>query len=153
MKYETIERPLSPDVELLTFELADQVFGIEIESVIEIRNATTLARLPHAPEYIRGVMNLRGAILPVMCLRERIGMPLGERDISELMLIVVRHETQTSGLLVDEVCDILQVSRDAIQPSPEGLDDTVPVFLKGLALTDAAVMGIFDVERVLPHAT
>lgn len=151
MKYEAIEVTAPDEIELLTFKLDSQLYAIEITSVLEIKRQQDIARLPHAPEAMAGVINLRGNILPILHLRSQIGLPLTEETASQ-MLIVVREEDQSAGLLVDDVCDILTISNSAFQESPETFDDTGPAFLKSIALVDDKMIGVLDMSCILPKS-
>lgn len=102
-------------IELLTFRLADQEYALDIMSVREIRGWTRATPLPHAPHYMKGVINLRGTVLPVMDLAMRLGLP--EREQNERnVIIVVKFEDVMTGLLVDAVSDIVALTKDDLQP-------------------------------------
>ena len=105
-------------LELIAFTLGDQEFGVEVTSVREIRSWTPATILPHSPDYVRGVINLRGAVLPVMDLSQRLGMAPAEPSQGHV-IIVTQIGTQIVGLLVDAVSDILAVAASDIHPAPE----------------------------------
>lgn len=104
--------------ELIAFTLGDQEFCVEVMSVREIRSWTPATILPHSPAYVRGVINLRGAVLPVMDLSLRLGMAAAEPS-QEHVIIVTQIGSQIVGLLVDSVSDILAVPADDIHPAPD----------------------------------
>ena len=98
----------SGDLELLSFRVADQEYSVDIMSVREIRGWTRATSLPHAPDYVRGVINLRGSVLPVVDLATRLGIEAGEPN-ERSVIIVVDVGGRTVGLRVDAVSDILSI--------------------------------------------
>lgn len=110
-------------MELLTFRLSDQDYALDIMSVREIRSWTRATPLPHSPSYMKGVINLRGTVLPVMDLAERLCLPTrGQSERS--VIIVVHYEGSVTGLLVDAVSDIVALTADDLQPPPEMATNT-----------------------------
>lgn len=104
--------------EFITFRVGEQEFCVEITSTREIRGWSQATRLPHSPDYIIGVINLRGTILPIMDLSARLGM--GSKKPNERHVIIVVHiRDKTLGLLVDSVSDILDVGPDHLRPVPD----------------------------------
>jgi purine-binding chemotaxis protein CheW len=106
-----------PPRELISFYIAGQDFCIDIMAVREIRGWTTATPLPHAPPVSRGVVNLRGAILPIVDLAALLGLP-ATATTKQNVIIVVEASSQTVGLLVDGVSDILTVTPEMVQPAP-----------------------------------
>ncbi len=104
--------------ELIAFRIGDQEFCVDIMCVREIRGWTKTTPLPHAPDYVIGVINLRGSVLPIMDLGARLGFKPTEASARHV-IIVVQIGSQTVGLLVDAVSDILTVNSEDIQPPPE----------------------------------
>ncbi|WP_290776619.1 chemotaxis protein CheW [Hoeflea sp.] len=105
-------------LELIAFTLGDQEFCIEVVSVREIRSWTPATMLPHSPDHVRGVINLRGAVLPVMDLALRLGLAPAEPSQGSV-IIVTQIGSQTVGLLVDLVSDIFTISAEEIHPAPD----------------------------------
>ncbi|MAZ19029.1 chemotaxis protein CheW [Oricola sp.] len=104
--------------EFIAFRVGDQEFCVEITSTREIRGWSQATKLPHSPDYIIGVINLRGTILPIMDLSARLGMGLSQPS-ERHVIIVVHLRDKTLGLLVDSVSDILDVGPDHLRPVPE----------------------------------
>jgi purine-binding chemotaxis protein CheW len=99
----------SPRKELLSFRIGEQEFCVDIMAVREIRGWTEATPLPRAPDYIRGMINLRGTVFPVVDMSVRFGLPLND-SASRRVIIVVWIDTRLVGLLVDAVCDIIAVT-------------------------------------------
>ena len=120
-------------IELLTFQLADQEYSLDIMSVREIRGWTRATPLPHAPKFMKGVINLRGTVLPVMDLAQRLGLAAREQN-DRNVIIVVKHEETMTGLLVDAVSDIIALTSDDLQPPPELSSGTANGVVNALTL-------------------
>ncbi|WP_374569820.1 chemotaxis protein CheW [Phenylobacterium sp.] len=137
--------------ELVTVAIGGQQFAIDIMVVREIRGWTTSTPLPHAPSYVLGMINLRGAVLPVVDLGMRLGLSACVRDNSAVV-VVAQIGGREVGLLVDEVCDILTVSENMLQEPPDvgadGLDD----FVRGVITTDEGIVTLLTLDGVLPPA-
>src|ERR1700754_4596421 len=117
--------------ELISFRIGAQEFCVDIMAVREIRGWTAATALPQSPSFVRGVINLRGAVLPIVDLAARLGFDSAEAS-DRHVIIVAQIGAQTVGLLVDAVSDILTVTDDAIQPTPEVASDTARTFVRGL---------------------
>lgn len=137
------------EVELLSFRLAEQEYSVDIMSVREIRGWTRATPLPHAPAHVRGVINLRGTVLPVVDLSTRLGMPPVEGDARNV-IIVVQVGSQPAGLLVDAVSDILALPRTELQPPPDLAADTAHSFVQALTIVEGRMIRVLDLEAVLP---
>lgn len=135
--------------ELIAFRVGKQEFSINIMSVREIRGWTTATMLPKAPRYIRGVINLRGAVLPIIDFAVRLGLPATEPTARNVIIVVQIHQKQI-GLLVDAVSDILTLSSSKIQPTPDIASDTVTNFLRGLIPVDGRMISLISLDNVLP---
>ena len=141
---------LSQRRELASFRTGGQEFCVDIMSVREIRGWSPATPLPQTPDYMKGVINLRGAVLPIMDLAARLGLPAtvpSERSV----IIVVQVVDQLVGLLVDAVSDILSISPDQIQPTPDVACDQVKTFVRGLITIEEQMISEIAVERLLPE--
>ena len=137
-------------IELIAFRVGAQEFCIDIMSVREIRGWTPATPLPHAPPFVKGVINLRGTVLPILDLSERLG--LGETQASARhVIIVAKIDKHLVGLLVDAVCDILTIQDQALQPTPDVACDTVKTFVKGLLPLEDRMVSMISLDQVLPH--
>jgi purine-binding chemotaxis protein CheW len=117
--------------------------------VREIRGWTPATPLPHAPAFVRGVINLRGAVLPIVDLAERLGLPPSE-PTQRHVIIVAQVARQVVGLLVDAVSDILQQRDHTIQPPPEVASERVKQFVRGLLAIEGRMVSLISLDRVLP---
>ncbi len=144
--------------ELITFEVADQLFGIDIMAIREIRAWSPTARLPRVPSYVAGVVNLRGTVLPVVDLAARLGWEPTEATPRHA-IIVTQYAGQARGLIVDSVSDIVTVPLDTLQPPPAMSQDGVVPFLEGLSAIDDRMVMVLnlqalnaDSDELLAHA-
>jgi purine-binding chemotaxis protein CheW len=135
--------------ELIAFRIGTQEFCVDIKSVREIRGWTPATPIPHAPPFVRGVINLRGAVLPVVDFAGRLGLKTSEPSARHV-IIVSRIGDQLVGLLVDAVCDILTVTEEAVQPTPEVAYDAAKVFVKGLLPVEGRMISLVSLDRMLP---
>ena len=134
--------------ELLTFKLGEQEYALDIMSVREIRGWTKTTPMPHAPEFMRGVINLRGTVLPVMDLAARLGLPpivTTERNV----IIVVKCNSAMTGLLVDAVNDIIALSEEDMQLPPDIGNETGANTIRALSLIDERMIRVLELENVI----
>lgn len=136
--------------ELIAFSIGDQEFCVDIMAVREIRGWTTTTPLPQSPGYVRGVINLRGAVLPVVDLGSRLGMRPAE-PTERSVIIVVRVNNQTVGLLVDAVEDILTINDEMLQPTPDVTCDMVARFITGIIAIEGRMISLIALDHVLPE--
>ena len=144
------EQNTAAAIELIAFRIADQEYCVDIMAVREIRGWSTSTPLPRAPNYVRGVINLRGAVLPIMDLAARLDLPATQPS-ERSVIIVVQVGERLVGLLVDAVSDILSISPDQIQPTPDVGCDQVKAFVRGLITIDDRMVSEIAVERLLPE--
>ncbi|MEO0692086.1 MAG: chemotaxis protein CheW [Pseudomonadota bacterium] len=139
------------DVELLSFRIGENEYSVDIMAVREIRGWTRATSLPHSPSYVRGVINLRGAVLPVIDLALRLGLTV--EDPSERnVIIVVDIGGRTIGLRVDAVSDILSFPKDELQDPPEMTADRGQAFVRALTVVEGRMIRILDLAAVVPSA-
>lgn len=137
----------------LVFKLADQEHALQILKVRELIGFLPTTRLPGSPRCVRGVINLRGRIIPVMDLRLKFGMPRADRDDQSVIVVVqyVRHDCELMmGILVDEAVEVLNVGAAQIEPPPDFGDDHVgSEFILGIGKADTRVICLLDVTKIL----
>lgn len=131
----------------ITFQIGEQVLGIDIMAVREIRAWSPTTALPHVASHVRGVVNLRGTVLPVMDLRARLGW--GATDPSARhVIMVVRVNEQLQGLIVDAVNDIVTIDSDTLQPPPDVSGDRLGEIIRGLASIEDRMVMILALEAL-----
>ncbi len=140
---------LNPDRrQFITFRSGEQEFGADIMAIREIRGWTETTPLPHAPDYVRGVINLRGVVLPVVDLRCRLG--LGQTNANPKdVIVVVQSAERTIGLLVDAVSDILTVTSSEVQPTPELARESNSAFIEGIAVLSERMVTILSMDKLI----
>ena len=144
---------LQPDAagsrEIVSFRLSEQDFCIDIMDIREIRGWTPPTPLPHSPDYVRGLINLRGSVLPIVDLSKRLGLTTvdsSKRDV----IIVAMVDSQLIGLVVDGVSDILTVKQSDIQPTPSVGSEGSQGYVQGIMAIDNRMIRLLDLQRVFP---
>jgi purine-binding chemotaxis protein CheW len=135
--------------ELIAFRIGDQEFCIDVMSVREIRGWTPATPMPYAPPYVLGVINLRGAVLPIMDLSTRLGMRPSEPTVRHV-IIVTQVRRHTIGLLVEAVSDIVTINEDIIQPTPELASDLQKQFARGILAIEGRMVCLIELETLFP---
>ncbi|MEH0194834.1 chemotaxis protein CheW [Caulobacter zeae] len=136
--------------ELISFRVGEQEYCVDIMAVREIRGWSPATTLPQSPGYMRGVINLRGAVLPIMDLACRLGMPVIEPTVRSVF-IVVKAGDRMIGMLVDAVSDILSITDDLVQPTPDLACDAVRSFIRGIISIDGRMISEISLDRLLPE--
>ncbi len=137
-------------LQFLTFTIGSAEYGMDIMSVREVKGWSEATRLPNMPEYVRGVLNLRGIIIPIFDLRARFGGGLTQATVKNVVIILAVG-TRTVGILVDTVSDILTVTENDIKPSPDTGVDTRPDerFISGLIAVEDRMVVLLDIGKLL----
>jgi len=136
------------DLEFVTFFAGGQSFSIDIGQVREIRRWSPVTPLPHAPDEVLGVMNLRGSVIPIYDLAARFGLdrtPESPRNV----VVIAMHGSQTVGLLVEAVSEILSVGRERIQETPDVRSDTARQTITGVITVDEGMTRVIDLAAVV----
>lgn len=120
-------------------QIGDQQFAIDIMSVREIRGWAPSTPLPHAPPFVRGMINLRGVVLPVVDLGSRLGLG-STQPVSSSVVVVAQINGRQVGLLVDAVCDILLLAEDMLQETPDVGTGVVRDFVQGVMTTENGIV-------------
>jgi len=149
----TDENKVENLAQFLSFTLGDEEYGVDILSVQEIRSWEPVSRIPNVPSYEKGVVNLRGSIVPIVDLRERFG--LGHLKYSALTVVVVLQieteegKTRVMGVVVDSVSDVIDVDKKTIQDAPNFGTKVSTEFINGLASVNDRMVMLLDVEKLL----
>lgn len=145
---DTLTELVTEGNQYLTFLLQDEQFGLDILCVQEIKGYTRVTQIPNMPSFIKGAMNLRGTVVPIVDLRDRFGMPASEYD-QFTVVIVVNMGTKVIGLVVDAVSDVLNVEESDIDSPPDFGDGIDTTFIKGMAKAGDNLITLLDIERLL----
>ena len=135
-------------IQFISFGIGDDQYGVDIMAVREIKGWSNVTHLPKQPEYVRGVLNLRGVIVPIVDLRCRFGQGLTETTPLHIM-IIVQIDGRQVGLIGDRVLDIVSTDVDQIQPVPRTAQGTSQDFLSGLVTHDNTMIALIDLPNLL----
>ncbi|MGE5552717.1 MAG: chemotaxis protein CheW [Betaproteobacteria bacterium] len=139
------------ETQLVVFRLANEDFGVPIGQVKEINRLVPITSIPKAPPAVLGVINLRGRIIPVFSLRQRLGFDRGETD-DATRIVVAEVGSETIGFVVDAVTEVLRLEDTAIEPAPEGSGEIDSTFIRGIGKVDGRLIIVLDVEKVFGSA-
>lgn len=148
----SVEKGHDSDVrtQFVTMSVAGQEYAVDIIAVKEIQGWTETTSLPNTPPYIRGVINLRGVVVPILDLRARFG--LGQTEATKSHVIIIVHvEDRLLGVLVDAVSDILNVRAEEIRTVPTTSKDDENAFLSGLVSLENQMVAILILEKIFDH--
>ncbi len=135
-------------LQLVSFLIENEEFGVDILNVQEIIRPVDITRVPNAPAFVEGVINLRGRIVPVVDLRKRFNLPQRERDKNS-RIIVVELGDKIVGFMVDAVREVLRVDASVIEPPPELAIGIDAHYITGVAKLDDRLLILLDLERIL----
>ncbi|HUJ18443.1 MAG TPA: chemotaxis protein CheW [Nitrospirota bacterium] len=141
------EEQQEQELEMLSFRLGDEHYAVMVDDVKEVLKSRDLTPVPNAPNYVLGVTALRGAVLPVIALSKRLGLPASARD-EKSRILVVSVTDEDAGLIVDRVSGVVKIHPEAIRPVPETIEHGAE-YLKGIARKDDKLYILLDVERAL----
>jgi purine-binding chemotaxis protein CheW len=142
----------SASEQYLTFMLAGEEYGVAILQVQEIKGWDKVTRIPHTPEYVLGVINLRGAVVPILDLRRRLG--LGSVDFGPTTVVIVvrvNHggSERTVGMVVDAVSEVYNVANSETKPPPDVCGNVNTVFVKALVTVQDRMLILLDMDRLI----
>jgi purine-binding chemotaxis protein CheW len=135
----------------LTYKLADEVFALDISKVREVLDYATITRVPRMPEFMRGVINLRGSVVPVVDLRIRFGMPRTEMTVDTCIIIMevaLEGATTVLGALADSVQAVLDIESDHVEPPPRIGSRLHTEFITGMGKHGERFIIILDIDKV-----
>jgi purine-binding chemotaxis protein CheW len=135
----------------LTFKLGEEIFALDVAKVREVLDFTTITRIPKTPEFLRGVINLRGCVVPVVDLRLGFGMAGTERTVNTCIVVVevsIDGETVVVGALADSVEEVIDLEPDQIQPAPTIGNRIRTDFIQGMGRRETGFVMILDIDRV-----
>ena len=135
----------------LTFKLGEEVFALDVAAVREVLDFTTITKIPRTPEFMRGVINLRGSVVPVLDLRLAFNMPRTEKTVNTCIIVVeiaVEQEHVIVGALADSVLEVAELEPEHIQPAPSIGTTVKTEFIRGMGKRDSDFVMILDLDRV-----
>ena len=137
----------------LTFMLADEEYGVDILKVQEIKGWDNVTSIPNTPDYLLGVINLRGTVVPIVDLRKRFGLQKSEFGATTVVIVVrivgEDGQARTVGLVMDAVSEVYDVPEDAFSPPPDFGTSVSVEFVKGLATVDDKMVILLDIDRLI----
>ncbi len=135
------------EYQVVSFDIGVEEFAVDILDVQEIIRMVEITRVPKAPHYVKGVINLRGKVIPIMDLRLRFGLPTAERT-KETRIVVVDIARIILGLIVDSVSEVLRIPSSEVEPPPSG-NQAGSEFHKGVAKVDDRLLILLDLHRLV----
>jgi len=136
-------------VQLVGFRVEDEEFGVDILRVQEIIRMVDITRIPNAPDYVQGVINLRGSVIPVIDFRRRFNLACdSNEDSRSRRIVVVDLGTLTVGIIVDEVSEVIKLSNEEISPTPEAVKGYNSECISGVGKLGDKLMIILDLEKL-----
>lgn len=134
--------------QVVVFQLMEQIYGIDINSVFEIIRMESITKIPRTPRFVEGVINLRGRIIPVIDLAMRFGLGQNERTQAS-RIIIVEVSGQKIGMIVDSVQEVLRIPLSSVEPPPPVVNGVDAAFLRGIAILENRLVILLDQNKVL----
>ncbi len=136
------------EIQLVVFQLIDEEYGIEIGKVQEIVNLVKITRMPKAPAFVEGIINLRGGVVPIIDIKKRFDLTTKEHD-EKTRIMVVLIEGQAMGMIVDSVSEVLRLPKKDIEPPPPIMGDISSDYIKGVGKVGDRIVTLLDLDKVL----
>jgi purine-binding chemotaxis protein CheW len=137
--------------QLVSFTLANEKFGVDIIKVQEIMTLQEITKVPQMPDFVEGVINLRGNVIPIIDLRKKFGLEVRERD-NQTRIVVVNVQKRVVGFIVDAVQEVLRLSDDQIEPAPEVGASINQEYLKGVGKLEDRLLILLSLDSLLSIA-
>jgi purine-binding chemotaxis protein CheW len=134
-------------LQLVSFNIGEEVFGVDILKVQEINRLVEITKVPESAQYIEGVINLRGIVIPIIDLRKRFGMELKEPD-KDTRIIVLDISGTVMGMIVDSVSEVLRLPPSTIEPAPEIATSINSEYISGVAKLDDRLLIYLDLSKI-----
>lgn len=142
---------ITETTQYLTFKLEDEIFALDISKVREVLDFTTVTKVPRTPEFMRGVINLRGNVVPVVDMRLKFGMSMTEKTVNTCIIITeidIEGEKTVLGALADSVQEVIDLEPDQIEPAPRIGTRLRTEFIRGMGKRDDHFIMILDIDKV-----
>lgn len=134
--------------QLVLFDLANEAYGMDIGVVLEIIRMQQITRVPSTPEFVEGIINLRGNVIPVVDLRKRFNLPVMDQTVDN-RIVVVDIDGQGIGMVVDAVQEVIRISTESIEPPSEAITTEESDYLLGIVKLDDRLIILLDMKKVL----
>ena len=138
-------------LQLVTFTLNDEEYAVDILSVQEINRITEITQVPNSPDFVDGVINLRGKVIPVINMRKKFGLNDKASDDTS-RVIIMDIQGVTNGLLVDSVSEVLRIPSNIVEPPPPLSSSTHSKFIKGIAKMENRLIVLIDINKLMGEA-
>lgn len=138
---------LEASLEYLCFRVSDEIYGINIMDIKEITKPREVTEIPRAPEFVSGIISLRGTIIPIIDMRTRLGL-LRENITGKERIVVIKNNQSFSGLLVDEVIQVVRIGKDSMEPAPSVLEGIDRDFVNGIGRSAGRLIIILNLESI-----
>ena len=149
MSNTAVESPAGDEIiQLVTFRLKDETYGINVVQVQEVLRITEIAPVPGAPGYVLGIINLRGNVVTVIDTRTRFGLPTTELDDAS-RIVIIESEQQVVGILVDSVAEVVELRNSQIDQAPSVGNDESARYIQGVASRDEGLLIVVDLNKLL----
>ena len=136
------------ELQLVAFKLGREEYGISILQVQEIKRMTDITRVPHTPDYLKGVMNLRGSVLPVFDLKKRLDLPDNEYS-DDARIVIVKVDEITLGVIVDAVSEVLTIGQENIEPPQVVAGGVIANYLSGIGKINDRLLILLDINSII----
>ena len=147
-KVENIEAKENKILQLVTFRIGKEEFGFNIFQIKEINKMMDITQIPNSQSSVKGVVNLRGSVIPVISLREKLGFSEVEYNNST-RIIVVEYKTKSIGFIVDEVSEVLRIDSSIIEKPPEMTTSVESTYINGVAKLENRLLILLDLDKIL----
>lgn len=143
-----MENGLSSNQKMIVFQLQDEEYAVPVSQIGSIERHQPITRVPQTLPYVKGVINLRGIVIPIIDLRLRFGMKETDFDEKKRIIIAQMNEIEV-GLIVDAANDVIDISKELIEPAPEVIGTVNADYIEGVAKIDSRLLILLDLEKVL----
>ena len=145
---DVIDADISGELQLVSFNIGSEEFGVDILKVQEINRMVEITRVPQAPHYVEGVINLRGKVIPIIDLRKRFGLELKEQD-KNTRIVVVDIGGNIMGMIVDSVSEVLRLPANTVEPPPDLVTGINSEYINGVAKLEDRLLIFLDLSKVV----
>lgn len=142
---------MSESVQVVSFKLGSEEYGVDIAQVQEINRMVAVTHVPRAPQFMEGVINLRGQLIPIIDLRTRFAMPRAEHT-KNTRIVVTEIGAKRVGMVVDSVSEVLRLPVDQIEPAPDMITGVETEYIRGVGKIDDRLVILLDLGRIISGA-